>query len=94
MATTQSSWAQLRQQARAQETQVGILRQMNTGTVALTLQQQTETLFHSYSQYASKTDIEPKPSEEEQRLEEQLNDMLEKVYIILINLYAFCESQN
>lgn len=60
MAATQSTWAQLRQQARAQETQ-------------------TETLFHTYAQYASKTDIEPQPSEDEQRTGEQLNDILEKV---------------
>lgn len=60
MASSQSSWAQLRQQARAQETQ-------------------TESLFHTYSQYASKSDLEPQPSEEERRTEEQLNDILEKV---------------
>lgn len=60
MAANQSSWAQLRQQARAQETQ-------------------TESLFHTYAQYASKTDLEAQPSEEEKRTEEQLNEILEKV---------------
>ena len=47
--------------------------------------QQTESLFHTYSQYASKSDIEPSPSEEEQRLEEQLNDILDKVRDTLHN---------
>ena len=40
---------------------------------------QTEALFHTYAQFASKTDIEPKPSEEERRTEDQLNEILEKV---------------
>ena len=57
---TQGSWPQVRQQARAQETQ-------------------TEALFHTYAQFASTTEIDPKPSDEERRTEEQLNEMLEKV---------------
>ncbi|KAK0257905.1 protein transport protein gos1 [Friedmanniomyces endolithicus] len=57
---SQGSWAQVRQQARAQETQ-------------------TEALFHTYAQFASTTDIDPEPSDEEQRTEEQLNEILEKV---------------
>ena len=40
---------------------------------------QTEALFHTYAQFASKTDIEPKPSEDERRTEEQLHEILEKV---------------
>lgn len=40
---------------------------------------QTETLFHTYAQFASKTDIDPEPSDEEQKTEEQLNQILEKV---------------
>ncbi|KAF2486899.1 hypothetical protein BDY17DRAFT_292319 [Neohortaea acidophila] len=74
MAASQSSWAQLRQQARAQETQ-------------------TETLFHTYAQYASKTDIEPKPSEEEQRIEGQLNELLEKRSALLQQLARTLDSE-
>jgi Golgi SNAP receptor complex protein 1 len=40
---------------------------------------QTEALFHTYSQYASMTQIPKKPTEEEQRTEAQLQDILEKV---------------
>ena len=43
------------------------------------LPMQTETLFHTYSQYASMTNIPAKPSEEEERTENQLNEILEKV---------------
>lgn len=75
MASSQSSWAQLRQQARAQETQ-------------------TESLFHTYSQYASKSDLEPQPSEEEQRTEEQLNEILEKVTHPLIKRQKSTTSPN
>ena len=39
---------------------------------------QTESLFHTYAQYASQSAIDPKPSEEELRTEEQLNEILEK----------------
>lgn len=40
---------------------------------------QTEGLFHTYAQYASMTKLPPQPSEEEQRIEGQLRDLLEKV---------------
>jgi len=40
---------------------------------------QTEALFHTYAQFASTTEIDPKPSDEERRTEEQLNEILEKV---------------
>lgn len=39
---------------------------------------QTETLFHTYSQYASATKVPPKPTDEEERVEAQLNEILEK----------------
>jgi len=55
----QNSWAQVRQQARAQETQ-------------------TESLFHTYAQFGSKTDLEPKPSDDEAKTEAQLNEILDK----------------
>ncbi|KAK4540583.1 hypothetical protein LTR36_009113 [Oleoguttula mirabilis] len=71
---TQSSWAQLRQQARAQETQ-------------------TEALFHTYAQFASKTDIEPKANDEERRTEEQLNEILEKRSALLHHLARLLDSE-
>ena len=40
---------------------------------------QTETLFHTYSQFANKSDIDPRPSDEEEKTEQQLNEILEKV---------------
>ncbi|KAF2763733.1 V-snare-domain-containing protein [Teratosphaeria nubilosa] len=72
--TTGSSWAQVRQQARAQETQ-------------------TESLFHSYSQFASKSDLEPKPSEEEQRLDTQIKEALETRSTLLQQLARLLDSE-
>lgn len=40
---------------------------------------QTESLFHTYAQYASMTKPPPTPAEEELRLESQLKDLLQKV---------------
>ena len=40
---------------------------------------QTESLFHTYSQFASKADLPSKPSDEEQHVEKELNEILEKV---------------
>ena len=60
MTANMGSWAQLRQQARAQETQ-------------------TESLFHTYAQFAAKTDLDAQPSDDERRTEEQLVEVLEKV---------------
>lgn len=40
---------------------------------------QTESLFHTYSQYASMTNIPPKPTDEEQRTESQIRELLDKV---------------
>ncbi|TKA82899.1 hypothetical protein B0A55_01153 [Friedmanniomyces simplex] len=71
---SQGSWAQVRQQARAQETQ-------------------TEALFHTYAQFASTTDIDPKPSEEEQRTEDQLNEILEKRSALLQHLARLLDSE-
>ncbi|KAI9784529.1 MAG: hypothetical protein M1816_000795 [Peltula sp. TS41687] len=45
---------------------------------ARSLETQTETLFHTYSQFASAPSVPPKPTEEEQRVEGQLQDLLQK----------------
>ena len=39
----------------------------------------TESLFHTYAQFGSKTDLEPKPSDDEAKTEAQLNEILDKV---------------
>ncbi|KAB2577474.1 Golgi SNAP receptor complex subunit 1 [Lasiodiplodia theobromae] len=45
---------------------------------ARSLETQTESLFHTYSQYASMTNIPPKPTDEEQRTESQIRELLDK----------------
>jgi golgi SNAP receptor complex member 1 len=70
----QTTWAQVRQQARAQETQ-------------------TETLFHTYSQFASKSDLTPKPSDDELRLENQLTIVLETRSNLLQQLARLLDSE-
>lgn len=42
--------------------------------------EQTETLFHKYSQYASMSNLPQKPSEEELRTETQIQELLDKVH--------------
>ena len=41
---------------------------------------QTESLFHTYSQFANAPDIPAKPSEDETRTDAQLQELLEKVH--------------
>ena len=45
---------------------------------------QTENLFHTYSQYASMTKLPPQPSDEENRNQAQIKDLLEKVHPAII----------
>ncbi|KAH7035309.1 vesicle transport V-SNARE protein [Microdochium trichocladiopsis] len=45
---------------------------------ARSLESQTETLFHTYSQYATVSNIPPKPTREEQETETKLEEILEK----------------
>lgn len=40
---------------------------------------QTETLFHTYSQFGSVPNIPAKPSEDERQTELKIQDLLEKV---------------
>ncbi|PSN73143.1 V-snare-domain-containing protein [Corynespora cassiicola Philippines] len=75
MSSTGGGWAQLRQQARALETQ-------------------TEELFHTYSQYASLTNIPMKPSEEELRTESNLRDILEKRETLVNQLSRLLDSES
>jgi len=43
------------------------------------MKRQTETLFHTYSQFASAASIPAKPTEDEIQTEAKLQDILEKV---------------
>jgi len=61
---------------------------------ARSLETQTETLFHTYSQYASMTHIPQKPSEEEQRTEKQLQEVLEKREALIAQLSRLLDSES
>ncbi|KAI9761403.1 MAG: Mitochondrial ATPase complex subunit atp10 [Chaenotheca gracillima] len=61
---------------------------------ARSLETQTETLFHSYSQYASMTSLPSKPSEEEQKIESQLQDILERRTSLLSQLSRLLDSDS
>jgi hypothetical protein len=45
---------------------------------------QTETLFHTYSQFASVSNIPAKPTEDEKQTESKIQDVLEKVGILIL----------
>ncbi|KAF1981085.1 vesicle transport V-SNARE protein [Aulographum hederae CBS 113979] len=61
---------------------------------ARSLETQTETLFHTYSQYASMSNIPPKPTEEEQRTEAQLQDILERRETLISQLSRLLDSES
>ena len=52
----------------------------NNDWMFLTNNVQTETLFHTYSQFAAVSNIPPKPTEDEKQTESKVQDLLEKVY--------------
>ncbi|PLB39957.1 putative vesicle transport v-SNARE protein Gos1 [Aspergillus candidus] len=60
---------------------------------ARSLETQTETLFHSYAQYASMTKLPPKPSEEELRLESELKELLGKRESLISQLARLLDSE-
>ncbi|GFG27196.1 golgi SNAP receptor complex member 1 [Aspergillus udagawae] len=60
---------------------------------ARSLETQTESLFHTYAQYASMTKLPPKPSEEEQRIESQLKDLLERREALISQLSRLLDSE-
>ncbi|KUL91310.1 hypothetical protein ZTR_01581 [Talaromyces verruculosus] len=60
---------------------------------ARSLETQTETLFHTYSQYASMSQLPPKPSEEEQRVEDQIQSLLEKREALMGQLTRLLDSE-
>ncbi|KAI9797613.1 MAG: hypothetical protein M1833_005396 [Piccolia ochrophora] len=60
---------------------------------ARSLESQTETLFHTYSQYASTANIPQKPTDDEQRVETQLQDILEKRETLISQLSRLLDSE-
>ncbi|KAF2745541.1 V-snare-domain-containing protein [Sporormia fimetaria CBS 119925] len=61
---------------------------------ARTLETQTETLFHTYSQYASATNIPVKATEEELRCESQLKEVLDKRDALVSQLSRLLDSES
>jgi hypothetical protein len=45
---------------------------------------QTETLFHTYSQFASVSNIPAKPTEDERQTESKIQDLLEKAGTLMV----------
>jgi len=77
---TGTGWAQLRQQIRALESEVSdVTSTANDDDSPSLTHFQTEALFQTYSQYLSTPNLPPKPSEDEQRNEAEIQDLLEKV---------------
>ncbi|CAF9934325.1 MAG: hypothetical protein HETSPECPRED_009181 [Heterodermia speciosa] len=60
---------------------------------ARSLETQTETLFHSYSQLSQTPNIPPTPTEEEQKLESQLEDLLERREKLIAQLTRLLTSE-
>ncbi|KAI9674772.1 MAG: hypothetical protein M1817_001676 [Caeruleum heppii] len=59
---------------------------------ARSLETQTETLFHTYSQFSSVSNFPPKPTEDEQRVETQLQDLIEKRTSLIAQLSRLLDS--
>ncbi|KZF22275.1 V-snare-domain-containing protein [Xylona heveae TC161] len=60
---------------------------------ARSLETQTETLFHTYSQYASVPNIPPKPTEDERKIESQLEEVFEKRESLIGQLSRLLDSE-
>ncbi|RVX71718.1 hypothetical protein B0A52_03902 [Exophiala mesophila] len=58
------------------------------------LESQTETLFHTYSQYVSAPNLPPKPSPEEQRNESEIEELLEKRDSLISQLSRLLDSES
>jgi len=59
-----------------------------------TLESQTESLFHTYSQYISTPNLPAKPSEDEQRTEAEVQDLLEKRESLIAQLSRLLDSES
>lgn len=60
---------------------------------ARSLEAQTETLFHTYSQFASALNIPAKPTEDERQTEAKLQDILEKRETLIGQLSRLLDSE-
>ncbi|KAL8705896.1 MAG: hypothetical protein Q9201_001044 [Fulgogasparrea decipioides] len=58
------------------------------------LEAQTDTLFHTYSRFASAPNIPPKPIEEETKTESQIQDLLEKRENLISQLSRLLDSES
>lgn len=61
---------------------------------ARALEQQTETLFHTYSQFSSTPNIPVKPSEEELRVETRIQELLEQRNGLIGQLSRLLDSES
>lgn len=60
---------------------------------ARSLESQTETLFHTYSQFSTVSNIPPKPTEEERDTEVKLEELLEKRENVIAQLARLLDSE-
>ena len=58
------------------------------------LESQTETIFHTYSQYASTPNLPPKPSEDETRNEAEIEDLLQQRESLIAQLSRLLDSES
>jgi Golgi SNAP receptor complex protein 1 len=59
-----------------------------------TLESQTETIFHTYSQYTSTPNLPPKPSEDETRNEAEIEDLLQQRESLIAQLSRLLDSES
>jgi golgi SNAP receptor complex member 1 len=59
-----------------------------------TLESQTETIFHTYSQYTSTPNLPPKPSEDEIRNEAEIEDLLQQRESLIGQLSRLLDSES
>ncbi|KAL8748515.1 MAG: hypothetical protein Q9184_007246 [Pyrenodesmia sp. 2 TL-2023] len=57
------------------------------------LEAQTDTLFHTYSRFASASNIPPRPTEEETKTESQIQELLEKRENLISQLTRLLDSE-
>ncbi|EEH40912.1 golgi SNAP receptor complex member 1 [Paracoccidioides lutzii Pb01] len=61
---------------------------------ARSLETQTESLFHTYAQYASMTQLSITPSDEERKAEAQIHDILERREALISQLARLLDSES
>ncbi|KAK4218727.1 Golgi SNAP receptor complex member 1 [Rhypophila decipiens] len=60
---------------------------------ARSLETQTETLFHTYAQFSARSNIPPKPTEEEKNTEAKLQELLDKRETVIAQLGRLLDSE-